>query len=905
MTTAMKGIYKGFKYTISQFFVVKEREIEIGYPTDVKHVAHIGWDGESGSAPSWMSEFKTGPDFAATSIANSGSALSPWSSQDFGESMRQQSGSEMFRDIPSSELPPLKKKQKRKKCKSTSSPKCNAGSSSRSARAAAKSNAKFVEGPTNIERIEEAVGKIPTDVIRAQDYEGDAGGGKPKAEKIDCNGIYLTYTFISRTKEYPHLKNVTAQPWAFKSTATITNTGLNEVKNWKIFIGFQNREILVSASNAVVVDADELPSPVGNGTTLSGFPQTDLKTSVETAGDLTQIQAKVQLSGSHFGISPPGYPMPRTIKLANDGYKCPAPTRKAVAMSVCCVRDLKAKVKNTTRKYLPRRKGDLMIAYDIMQAYGNNYVAQVSIDNHNPLGRLDHWNLTWEWMRGEFIQTMRGAYSRRKDISECIYGAAGQYYTDLDFSKVVTCEKKPIIGDLPPDREKDKEIGNVPFCCKNGTLLPVTMNETKSKSVFQMQVFKLPPDLNRTALYPPEKWGIVGVVNPQYKCGQAIRVDPTEFPDPTGLESVSFAIATWQVICNITRPKKGQTRCCLSYSAYYNDSVIPCSACACGCGNSKRCSENGQLLLPPETLLVPFANRTQKALNWARIKHFKIPRPLPCPDNCGVSINWHLSTNYMNGWSARITLFNWRELNFVDWFVAVQLDTTATGFQKAYSFNGTLLKDLNNTIFLTGLPGLNYLVGETNGTHPGKDPRVPGKQQSVVTFHKKHLVLVVSLSLWFTILKPRQPKLLTQQLSLKNVNLLLGPLQLNVTLGLLLTVENPNRASYKYDNTTAFITYRGSPAAEAPIQQDTIPSRGNHNITTDVLLHVDALVTNPSFLADFLAGCLNFTSSTTLHGKAKVLNFFKIKATTYSTCDISVYIFTQNSTSVCKSQFKY
>ena len=34
--------------------VVKEREMEIGYPTDVKHVAHIGWDGPSGSAPSWV-----------------------------------------------------------------------------------------------------------------------------------------------------------------------------------------------------------------------------------------------------------------------------------------------------------------------------------------------------------------------------------------------------------------------------------------------------------------------------------------------------------------------------------------------------------------------------------------------------------------------------------------------------------------------------------------------------------------------------------------------------------------------------------------------------------------------------------------------------------------------------------
>lgn len=38
------------------FVVVKDREMEIGFPTDVKHVAHIGWDG-SGSAPSWVGVF--------------------------------------------------------------------------------------------------------------------------------------------------------------------------------------------------------------------------------------------------------------------------------------------------------------------------------------------------------------------------------------------------------------------------------------------------------------------------------------------------------------------------------------------------------------------------------------------------------------------------------------------------------------------------------------------------------------------------------------------------------------------------------------------------------------------------------------------------------------------------------
>ncbi|XP_019451567.1 PREDICTED: CRIB domain-containing protein RIC10-like isoform X3 [Lupinus angustifolius] len=57
MSTKVKGIFKGFKY-ISQIFDEKEDEIQIGFPTDVKHVAHIGSDDPSANAPSWMNEYK-------------------------------------------------------------------------------------------------------------------------------------------------------------------------------------------------------------------------------------------------------------------------------------------------------------------------------------------------------------------------------------------------------------------------------------------------------------------------------------------------------------------------------------------------------------------------------------------------------------------------------------------------------------------------------------------------------------------------------------------------------------------------------------------------------------------------------------------------------------------------------
>jgi len=50
-----------------------------------------------------------------------------------------------------------------------------------------------------------------------------------------------------------------------------------------------------------------------------------LMTSIETAGDLNQIQVTMELIGTQFGVKPPGVPMPRTIRLENDGYRCPAP----------------------------------------------------------------------------------------------------------------------------------------------------------------------------------------------------------------------------------------------------------------------------------------------------------------------------------------------------------------------------------------------------------------------------------------------------------------------------------------------------------------------------------------------------------------------------------------------------
>ncbi|KAE9612802.1 hypothetical protein Lalb_Chr05g0210871 [Lupinus albus] len=555
----------------------------------------------------------------------------------------------------------------------------------------------------------------------------------PAAE--NCNGVYISYDFHSRKKEFPHVKNVSAQSWAFNATAMVLNTGREILKQWKLFIKFQHEEILVNVNGGVLFDGQDFPASVGNGTHIVGGSNADLDTSINTANDLNQIQAEILISGTQFGVRTNGIPMPKTINLENHGYKCPPPTTKKSSMWACCKRDTKSKSKEKKTKYLPRQKGDLTIAYDVKQAYDNNYNVEVTMENNNPLGRLDHWNLTWEWTKGEFIYSMKGAFTREIEYSGCVNGVAGQYYKDMDFSKVWNCQKKPIISDMPPEKKNDTQLGQIPYCCRNGTILPTLMDESQSKSVFQMQVFKVPPDMNKTAIFPPEKWKIMGILNPDYQCGPPLRVDPARTPDTRGLDATVIGIASWQIVCNITTSNKRNTRCCVSFSAYYNDSVVPCNTCACGCDDTDHCNPNAKaLLLPPEALLIPFQNRTVKTLAWAKLKHFHTPKKLPCGDNCGVSLNWHIASDHKGGWSARITLFNWERTPFQNWFTALQFKRrVGVGFEKVYSFNGTFLRKLNHTVFMQGIEGANYLLGIDNSSNP----KVPGKQQSVISFTKK------------------------------------------------------------------------------------------------------------------------------------------------------------------------
>lgn len=354
--------------------------------------------------------------------------------------------------------------------------------------------------------------------------------------------------------------------------------------------------------------------------------------------------------------------------------------------SVCCIKDSNIETPNTgVENFQPLQNGDLTIMYDVLRVYDTNYLAGVTILNKNNNSRIDGWNL---------------------------------------------------------NKTNDTEIGMIHCCCRNGTILPPAMDSSKSKLVFQMQVYKMEPDLKRTEFNPSQNWMIRGAsdFSHGYQCAPPVRVSPCLFPNPRGLSSEVAAAASWKIVCNITRSPEKRPKCCVAFSALFNNSAIPCNTCACGCnpnpGNVCDATASA-LLVPSDQLLVPFNNRTEKIVAFVEMNHRIVPNPMPCGDNCGVNINWHLLSDFKDGWTARITMFNWGDTDIADWFSTVQFDKALPGLEGVYSINATTLLGSTDTLLLYGFPGLNYLIQEREGSNPKKDFPIPGSRQSVIAFIKK------------------------------------------------------------------------------------------------------------------------------------------------------------------------
>lgn len=164
------------------------------------------------------------------------------------------------------------------------------------------------------------------------------------------------------------------------------------------------------------------------------------------------------------------------------------------------------------------------------------------------------------------------------------------------------------------------------------------------------------------------------------------------------------------------------------------------------------------------------------------------------------------------------------------------------------------------------------------------------------------IVSIVTLTLIFTVFKPKEP---TINVHFAPFNFLSPNIAMNVTLGMVITIGNPNYGSFKYQNSTSYITYNDTIVGSVPIESKLVPARSEINVTTYANFMVGKLIQNPNFWSDIVHG-MEFTlqSTTELPGKAIVLKYIKLKAMAYSSCHISVNITSNDVGSNCISRIK-
>ncbi|KAK6779970.1 hypothetical protein RDI58_022154 [Solanum bulbocastanum] len=152
------------------------------------------------------------------------------------------------------------------------------------------------------------------------------------------------------------------------------------------------------------------------------------------------------------------------------------------------------------------------------------------------------------------------------------------------------------------------------------------------------------------------------------------------------------------------------------------------------------------------------------------------------------------------------------------------------------------------------------------------------------------LLGLLLLILGLTVFKTKKPVTTVDAVSLDDLDVSFDiarlQVHLNVTVKADLSVQNPNRVSFKYDTTSALLQYKGQVIGDAPLLAGKIGSRQTHSMNISLTVMADRLLSDSSLYSDVIAGALHLTTYVKLSGVVHLL--FKIHVKTSSTCDLFI-----------------
>ncbi len=157
------------------------------------------------------------------------------------------------------------------------------------------------------------------------------------------------------------------------------------------------------------------------------------------------------------------------------------------------------------------------------------------------------------------------------------------------------------------------------------------------------------------------------------------------------------------------------------------------------------------------------------------------------------------------------------------------------------------------------------------------------------------LVVLILVILALTVFKPRDPDIMVNKVTLQNLNVTfdlptsLMP-QVNLQIMLNISVHNPNKATFKYTNSTSVLYYHNLTVGQAPISAGRIGSGGTENKNVVLTVQANRFLQGMSFLNDFMAGVIPVSTVSRISGRVNILNLFKHHAVSTAYCDTTVFV---------------
>ncbi|CBI29736.3 unnamed protein product, partial [Vitis vinifera] len=352
--------------------------------------------------------------------------------------------------------------------------------------------------------------------------------------------------------------------------------------------------------------------------------------------------------------------------------------------------------------------GNIAIKWDVLQWSSSSYDARVSIINYQLYRHIETpgWKLSWTWPGDEVIWDMWGALAHEQGNCSEFKGEQLPY----------CCEKTPLILDRGPGTPFNKQVAN---CCRDGLLTSMIQDPSKHGAMFQMNVGTASSNVSDMTM--PRNFSL-GV--PGYTCGDPFQVPPSRFPEEGGRRWTQ-ALMTWNVSCSYSQFLASTApTCCVSLSAFYNSTIVPCPQCSCGCEGipGTKCAKPGEtpLLLPQGDGQQPDLVRCSRHM-------------------CPIRVHWHVKTSYREYWRVKITVTNLNLVkNYSAWNLVV-LHPNLQSITQVFSFNYRSLNEhgtINDTGMFWGIQYYNELLLQAGESGNVQTEMLLHKDPGIFTFRE-------------------------------------------------------------------------------------------------------------------------------------------------------------------------